>query len=293
MEGGLSGPHTTEFTGAEGNRLAADIWDGRGHPVLFFHGGGQTRRAWDATARRVAAAGMRAITIDQRGHGESEWVKSGNYTFAAFADDVAAVVRQTAEKFHAAPSAVGASLGGLSSLTAESRHGPLLDSLVLVDITPRMDPDGVAKVQGFMGERMAEGFATLEEAAEAIASYLPHRKRPTSLDGLRKNLRRSQDGRYRWHWDPAFMTSERNINLHARELMEELMAGLPSLHLPVLLVRGMQSELVHEAYAREFVDLAPSASYVDVGGAGHMVAGDKNDIFCGAILDFLTDREAA
>ena len=164
---------------------------------------------------------------------------------------------------------------------------------MLVDITPRMDPDGVAKVQGFMGERMAEGFATLEEAAEAIASYLPHRKRPTSLDGLRKNLRRSQDGRYRWHWDPAFMTSERNINLHARELMEELMAGLPSLHLPVLLVRGMQSELVHEAYAREFVDLAPSASYVDVGGAGHMVAGDKNDIFCGAILDFLTDREAA
>jgi pimeloyl-ACP methyl ester carboxylesterase len=75
--------------------------------------------------------------------------------------------------------------------------------------------------------------------------------------------------------------------------MEELTARLPELHLPVLLVRGMQSELVHEANAREFVQLAPSATYVDVGGAGHMVAGDKNDIFCGAILEFLTGQEAA
>ena len=156
-----------------------------------------------------------------------------------------------------------------------------------------MDPEGVAKVQGFMGERMEEGFATLEEAAAAIARYLPNRKRPTSLDGLRKNLRLSEDGRYRWHWDPAFMTSPRNINLNARELMEELIAGLPGLTLPVLLVRGMQSELVHEAYAKEFVQLTPSASYIDVGGAGHMVAGDKNDIFCGAILEFLTGQEAA
>ncbi len=286
-------PKPIEFTGADGNRLAADLWDGRGHPVLLLHGGGQTRRAWDATARRVADAGMRAITVDLRGHGESEWVENGDYSFAAFGADMAAVVRQTAERFHAAPSAVGASLGGLSSLIAQLHHGPLLDSLVLVDITPRMDVGGVAKIQGFMGARIEEGFASLDEAADAIAGYLPNRKRPRSLDGLRKNLRLDADGRYRWHWDPAFMKSERNINFRSRETMEGLLANLPRLHLPVLLVRGLQSELVREDYVREFVDLAPSASYVDVGGAGHMVAGDRNDVFCEAILDFLTDRRAA
>ncbi len=286
-------PKPIEFAGAEGNRLVADLWDGRGRPVLLLHGGGQTRRAWDMTARRVADAGMRAITVDLRGHGESEWAKDGDYSFAAYGADMAAVIRQTAERFHAAPSAVGASLGGLSSLIAELDHGPLLDSLILVDITPRMDVGGVAKIQGFMGERLEEGFASLEEAADAIAGYLPNRKRPRSLDGLRKNLRLDADGRYRWHWDPAFMTSEKNINFRSRETMEGLLANLPRLHLPVLLVRGLQSELVHEDYVREFVDAAPSASYVDVGGAGHMVAGDRNDVFCAAILDFLTDRRAA
>ncbi|BCH24711.1 alpha/beta fold hydrolase [Mesorhizobium sp. L-8-3] len=289
----MTGPHAIDFIGAEGNRLRGDLWDGRGHPVLFFHGGGQTRRAWDKTAKRVAAAGMRAVTVDQRGHGESDWVGSGNYTFQHFAEDAAAVVRQMAERFHAAPSVVGASLGGLSALAAEVRLGPLLDSLVLVDVIPRMDPDGIAKIQGFMGERRDEGFASLEEAADAIARYLPHRQKPTSLDGLKKNLRRTADGRYFWHWDPGFMTSEQNINRNARELMAELTAALPKLTLPVLLVRGMQSELVQEGYAQEFVSLAPTASYVDVGGAGHMVAGDKNDIFSHAVLEFLTDREAA
>jgi pimeloyl-ACP methyl ester carboxylesterase len=236
---------------------------------------------------------MRAVSVDLRGHGESDWVDSRAYTFIEYGADAAAIFRQAAGMFHVKPAAVGASLGGLSSLVALSRHGPLLSSLVLVDITPRMDPEGVARIQGFMGERMEEGFASLEEAADAIAGYLPHRKRPRSLDGLRKNLRLGGDGRYRWHWDPAFIRSDRNIDFGARETMEELIAGLPDLDLPVLLVRGMQSELVHEDYAKEFVDLAPAARYVDVGGAGHMVAGDKNDVFCGAILDFLTDREAA
>ncbi|WP_274628961.1 alpha/beta fold hydrolase [Arvimicrobium flavum] len=282
-----------EFAGAEGNRLAADIWDGQGRPVIFLHGGGQTRRAWGDSARQAAAAGMRAITIDQRGHGESEWVASGHYSFDDYALDVVAVVRAVVQRFDAMPAVVGASLGGLAALTAELRHGPLFASLVLVDVTPRMDLDGIMKVQGFMGARIEEGFATLQEAADAIAEYLPHRKRPRSLDGLRKNLRLSDDGRYRWHWDPAFIAGVRSIGHNAKETSEELMAMLPSLRIPTLLVRGTQSELVHEAYAREFLERTPVASQVDVSGAGHMVAGDRNDAFSTAILGFLTEQQAA
>lgn len=284
---------TLTFQGAEGNALRADLWDGGGHPVIFLHGGGQTRRAWDKTARAVAVNGMRAITVDLRGHGESAWVESGNYTFMDYAGDVAAVVRQVEAKFHARPSNVGASLGGLSSLAAELHLGPLLETLILVDITPRMNPEGVAKIQGFMGENMDEGFATLEDAADAIAAYLPHRKRPSSLEGLSKNLRHGEDGRYRWHWDPEFVRGERNINLGAADFMAQLLDDLPKLVIPSLLVRGMQSELVGEEEAREFVDLAQAASYVDVSGAGHMVAGDRNDVFSEAVLEFLTGRAAA
>ena len=286
-------PKPISFTGAEGNRLAGDLWDGRGHPVLLLHGGGQTRHAWEMTARRLADAGMRAITVDLRGHGDSEWAASGDYSFAAYGADTAALARQVAERFHAAPSAVGASLGGLSSLIARLHHGPLLESLVLVDITPRMDVGGVARIFGFMGARMEEGFASLDEAAELVAGYMPNRQRPRLVDGLRKNLRLDADGRYRWHWDPAFLKGERGIAFQGRETMEAVLARLPQLHLPVLLVRGMQSELIREDFVREFVELAPNATHVDVGGAGHMIAGDRNDVFCAAVLDFLTGHKAA
>lgn len=283
----------TEFIGHENNRLVAEIWGNSDRPVLFFHGGGQTRHAWDNTARRLAECGMTAITVDLRGHGESEWVSSGNYAFDNFCEDVVAITRSVRKMYQTDPSAVGASLGGLSSLAAEARFGPLLNALTLVDITPRMDPDGVAKIQGFMGERMEEGFASLDEAAAAIAKYLPNRRRPTSHDGLRKNLRLGPDGRYRWHWDPAFITSKTGINSGTAAFMDDLMSRVPGMHVPILLTRGMQSELVHDHHAREFVSLAPNASYIDIGGAGHMVAGDKNDIFCDAILEFLTGTKAA
>lgn len=286
-------PVSIEFTGTEGNRLAADLWDGGGQPVLFLHGGGQTRHAWNLTAQRVAEAGMRAITVDLRGHGESDWVTSGNYSFTAYGADTASLIRQVTERFDMKPSAVGASLGGLSTLIAELHEGPLLDLLVLVDVTPRMDIDGVARILGFMSAQVKEGFASLEEAADAISAYLPNRKRPRPLDGLRKNLRLDEDGRYRWHWDPAFVTSDRNIRFAGVETMEGLLARLTDLDLPVLLVRGMESELVGEDAVREFVDLAPRARYVDVAGAGHMVAGDRNDIFSQAVLDFLGSEQAA
>ncbi len=280
-----------ELTGAEGNRLAAEIWGEAGHPVILLHGGGQTRHAWEKTARTLAARGMRAIAVDMRGHGDSDWVATGHYRFSDYGRDAHALVTQVTERFGERPSGVGASLGGLSFLTAEINIAPELTSLVLVDIVPRMNPDGVARITGFMQAKMAEGFASLEEAADAIAAYLPHRKRPKSLDGLSKNLRKGADGRYRWHWDPNFAAGEYGIDNGAEAHMVALDANLDRLELPVLLVRGMQSELVGEEIARDTVSRIPNGEYADVGGAGHMVAGDRNDVFCDAILAFLTRVE--
>ena len=280
-----------ELAGAEGNRLVADMRGEEGHPVILLHGGGQTRHAWEKTAVTLAAKGMRAIAVDLRGHGDSAWVETGHYRFSDYGRDAHAIIGQVSDMCGERPSGVGASLGGLSFLTSELNIAPELTSLVLVDIVPRMNPDGVARITGFMQARMAEGFASLEEAADAIAAYLPHRKRPKSLDGLSKNLRIGDDGRYRWHWDPNFAAGEYSIDTGAEAHMVALDANLDRLECPALLVRGMQSELVGEEIARYTVARIPRGEYADVGGAGHMVAGDRNDVFCDAILAFLTRVE--
>lgn len=284
--------HATTFSGAEHNRLAADRHDpdgaARGRPVMLLHGGGQTRHAWGTAARRIAEAGHVAYTIDQRGHGDSAWVASRAYAFSDYAGDAVAVAKQIAARDGAPPLLVGASLGGISGLLATGMaEAGLLSGLVLVDITPHMDPDGVARIQGFMAERMEEGFSTLEDAADAIAAYLPHRARPTSLSGLAKNLRQGEDGRFRWHWDPGFLKGPRPINTDGAATQARLIEAARRLTIPVLLVRGQQSELVTEEAVAAFRALVPHTGFVDVSGAGHMVAGDRNDAFNAAVLDFL------
>jgi pimeloyl-ACP methyl ester carboxylesterase len=282
-----------ELGGAEGNRLVADVFGGEGAPVLLLHGGGQTRHAWGKTAENLAEAGWTAYALDQRGHGDSAWVDDGAYTFPDFAADARAVADALAAPHGRRPVVIGASLGGIASLLAEGaaeREGArVFSALVLVDIAPRVDLDGVAKIQGFMRARAAEGFASVAEAADAVAAYLPHRPRPRSHEGLKKNLRQHPDGRWRWHWDPRFLDGNRRIGANAGEVERALVEAAKTVTIPTLLVRGASSELVQEEHAKDFLKLVPHASYVDVGGARHMVAGDRNDQFAEAIKRFLSD----
>lgn len=267
----------------DGVNLAVDV-GGRAEdpPVLFLHGGGQTRASWGAAVGRAASAGFRAMALDLRGHGDSEWSPNGAYDIDRFAADLREIIGSLREP----PMLVGASLGGIASLLVAGESSELVArGIVLVDIAPRIERKGVDRIRDFMGAR-PEGFSSIDEAADAVAAYLPHRRRPADPSGLLKNLRQGKDGRLRWHWDPRFVMhkfEESDMETQSRRLREAAVR----LTIPVLLVRGALSEVVSEESARGFQTLVPHAEYVSIGGADHMVAGDRNDVFNEAVIDFL------
>ncbi len=265
-------------------QLVGDAWGDADAPgVLLLHGGGQTRHAWGGTAAALAQAGRYAVAVDLRGHGDSTWDPDGDYSVDAFARDLQAM----AAKFPQPPAVVGASLGGLATLVAQGElDPPPASAVVLVDIAPRVDQVGVGRIIDFMTGN-PDGFATLEEAADAVAGYLVHRPRPKDLDGLRKNLRLGDDGRYRWHWDPRLMRGDKRPS--ATQQPHRLEDAARAIRVPMLLVRGRMSDVVSEDGARQFLQVAPRARYVDVSGAGHMVAGDRNDAFASAVVTFLAE----
>lgn len=278
---------TDDLSGEGRLRIEADAYgDPADPPVLLLHGGGQTRHSWGATAATLAAAGWYAVAYDQRGHGGSGRSPSGHYEPGRFAEDLVEV----AATFEDAPVVVGASLGGLAGLLAEGVLAPgLFAALVLVDITPRQEREGVNRIVSFMLDRAVDGFASLDEAAEAVAGYQPHRRRPADHTGLQKNLRLDDDGRWRWHWDPNLFNTDNG--LHSAQEPGRFVDAASRLTLPTLLVRGKLSDLVSEETAREFLDLVPHARFVDVSDAGHMVAGDRNDRFCDAVVGFLNELD--
>jgi pimeloyl-ACP methyl ester carboxylesterase len=145
-------------------------------------------------------------------------------------------------------------MGGLTGILVADEAGPQrVTKLVLVDVVPRYEKDGSARIRDFMASHI-DGFDSLEQAADAVAAYLPHRTKPRSPEGLKKNLR-SRDGRWYWHWDPALMTKPGDD--------------------PALGVA-------------DFLSKVPGAHLVELSEAGHTAAGDDNDAFSAAVVEFVS-----
>jgi pimeloyl-ACP methyl ester carboxylesterase len=282
MLGRMSG--TLRFTGFEGVPLVADVHgDDRGWPVLLMHGGGQTRHAWGNTGRALGEAGWRAVCLDLRGHGDSGWAENGDYSFTSYAADCIAVCDQLGRP----PVLVGASLGGAAALLAEGNSDRVVSSgLVIVDITHRTNPAGIQRIKDFMASGLG-GFATLEDAAAAIAAYTPNRRREVNPKGLEKVLRRRADGRWHWHWDPRFMEGRRGVEVPPPDFQRPFETALAGIHVPTLLVRGKLSDVMTDEGVTDFLAKVPHAKLADVSDAAHMVAGDQNDAFSSAVIEFL------
>jgi pimeloyl-ACP methyl ester carboxylesterase len=256
-----------------------------GSSLVFAHGFGQTRHAWSASAAALSEDGWYCLTADARGHGNSDWNEDGEYNFTQFVDDLVLLARRPQQL----PILIGASMGGLLGLTAQAAHTPLFRALVLVDITPRWETAGVERILAFMRAH-PQGFATLDEAAAAIAHYLPHRTEKKSPQRLRKMLVQHNDGRLRWHWDPRLLE---HIAANSQSQQEQLLEAARRIDVPTLLISGERSDIVSDSTIEEFLHCVPHAKHVRVARATHMVVGDHNDAFTDTVRQFIQPLRAS
>ncbi|MBO0866245.1 MAG: alpha/beta hydrolase, partial [Mycobacterium sp.] len=274
-----------EYTGVDGITLVADEWnrgadaaDGR-PTMLMLHGGGQNRHSWKNTGQVLADEGFHVVALDTRGHGDSDRAPGADYAIETLTADVMHVLDAIGRPV----ALIGASMGGLTGLLVADRAGPhQVTRLVLVDVVPRFDKGGSARIRDFMFNHI-HGFDSLDEAADAVAAYLPHRTKPRSPEGLKKNLR-LRDGRWYWHWDPAFMTKPGDDPQLRTEKFERAAMDLT---IPVLLIRGKLSDVVSPEGVRDFLAKVRHAEFVELSHAGHTAAGDDNDAFSEVVVSFV------
>ncbi len=272
------------FKGHQDIKIAADVWGSNNQElVILLHGGGQTRHAWGDTGKKLAEAGYHSVALDLRGHGDSEWHADGDYSIRAYKDDLVSIINEIGKPARL----VGASLGGMASLVlaGDEINSDLCTALIMVDIGIYPDPVGSDRIVSFMlsGEK---GFDSLEDVAKSISDYLPHRKKPKDLEGLKKNLRLKSDGRYYWHWDPRFI--RRRPGSQDREGYFDLqLKAAEKVTIPTLLIRGALSDVVTMEDVDYFLSMISHAKFVEIEKAAHMIAGDRNDIFAEEAIKFL------
>jgi pimeloyl-ACP methyl ester carboxylesterase len=276
---------TVEFRGADDLTLVADEWNKGADPsderpaILMLHGGGQNRYSWKNTGQVLADRGFHVVALDSRGHGDSDRSPTANYSVDSLGADTLRVIDQIG-----GPTVlIGASMGGLTGILAAHEAGPeVITKLVLVDVVPRFEKDGSARIRDFMFSGV-DGFDSLEQAAEAVSAYLPHRAKPRSPEGLKKNLR-LRDGRWYWHWDPAFLTKPADDPFVRMDMLEQ---SAIDLQIPILLIRGKLSDVVSPEGVQDFLTKVPRAEFVELSDAGHTAAGDDNDAFTEAVVEFV------
>jgi pimeloyl-ACP methyl ester carboxylesterase len=257
--------------------------------VVCLHGGGQTAYMFEQLGAALAGR-FHVLAWDFADHGDSDPFLAGpgeepaldRHALAADAGPLCADFGISRAVF------VGGSMGGIVAVTVATSQPDLVGGVVLLDVGHRLEPAGVARIAAFLSEH--ESFADLEEAAAAIAVYLPDRA--VTQGRLTRNLRQRADGRWVWKHGLGRRIRARgdvDVDQGAKVVVAGLDSDLRGLHRPTLVLRGAASDVLSETGADELLELLPDARYARIGGAGHLAAGDNPESFGSHVVRFLDE----
>ncbi|MBA2626103.1 MAG: alpha/beta fold hydrolase, partial [Acidimicrobiia bacterium] len=182
---------------ADGIRLHLLDWGGSAtSTVVLLHGGGLHAHTWDAVCAALRSR-HRCVAVDLRGHGDSEWSPTCDYTVDAHAHDLGGVLAGLGVS---KPGVVGHSLGGFAALRLAARRSADLAGLVIVDTSPFVrETPLLAKIRAFV--QAASVFESFDDAVDHALGFRPGSDRERLRATLRHSLRLLPDGRWTWKRD--------------------------------------------------------------------------------------------
>ncbi len=264
---GLTGPLPTaerrNLTLPDGRTLSALRYGDETPVVTFLHGAGLNAHTWDTT---ILALGLPALSIDLAGHGNSSWRDDARYVARTLAQDVVPALEAWTEVPQVL---VGHSLGALTATAVAAERGDLVRSLVLIDLTPGVDPAaGPAQMRAFFAG--PTDWADRDELVDRALSFGLGGSREAATRGVYLNSRVRPDGRVEWkhHFAHLAAAAASDPGASAPDAMRELLAAsgwddLAAVRRPITLVRG-DAGYVTEADAEEFRAHRPDADVIVV-----------------------------
>lgn len=252
--------------------------------VVCAHGLSRQGRDFDTLARALSDT-WRVVSVDVVGRGQSDWLADPmGYNIPAYvADMVTLLARLDAESVDW----VGTSMGGLIGLGLAALPQSPLRRLVLNDVGPTVEPASLQRIGTYLGQPAR--WATLEEAADALwlisQGFGPH-TREQWIELTRPQLKPDGDG-FKPRYDPGIAVPFKAITPEMAKAGEAMLwQAYDSLRLPVLLLRGAQSDLLSHDTAQLMTQRGPKAKLVEFAGVGHaptLVAPDQVAV----VSDFL------
>ena len=259
-------------------------WGDRSKPtIVLLHGGHQSAHSWDLVSLHLAQH-HHVLALDQRGHGDSEWARDVEYSNHTMALDAQAFLDAMGLE---RPVLVGHSMGGRNSMVLTKLAPGRLRALVIVDVGPELSDRGRQAIQGFVREN--QEFEDLEHFVANVRKYDPYRSREHIERTVKYNMLQRADGKFVSKCDST--PRRLGIARGADPLDTITLEDAKSFHLPVLLVRGEQSNILAPDAAERFAAALPQGMLATVPNCGHNVHGQNTLGFIGALGEVLRGLE--
>ena len=274
-------PTTRTFDASE-LRLSYTEWGDPGLPtVVMLHGFAQTSHAWDLITLGLADR-FHLISLDQRGHGDSQWATDGDYSLETQQQDLDEFIKSFGVRRLIL---VGLSMGGRNAYVFASRNPQLISNLVVVDTGPQGIRSGRSRIRNFV--TMPDELDTFEEFVERVHSYVPHRSLEQISNSLLNNIRQMENGKWTWKYDR--LLRDPNYRRQAAS-QDQLWAYWESVKCPSLIIRGGNSDVLASETVAEMTSRNPFSESAVVPESGHLVPGDNPAGFLRVIRPWLLER---
>jgi len=265
---------------ANGLNLHYLDWGNTGKPtVLLIHGLRGHAHSWDDVSASLCQD-FHVLALDQRGRGDTDWAKDGDYGTDAYVADLAGFCDALGLNSFIL---CGHSMGGRNAMTFGSRYPEKLQKLIIVDVGPDFDPKG--------SQRISQEIINVPEefdSFEAVVEYQGKQNTFASDAVLRRRLtyatKQLPNGKIGWKYDLVIREQRRQGTVPPSQ---DLWPEIPKITCPTLIVRGMDTDVLAAEVAQRMVDVMPKAQIVEVPRAGHMVFEDNPTDFNAAVGAFL------
>jgi len=248
-------------------------------PLICLHGHTGQAHAWDEFAETVSPH-YHVLTVDQRGHGGSQWADTG-YDRDRFVEDLAAFADALGfSRFALA----GSSMGGWNSLLYTHDHPERVGRIIIVDIAPEPSPEFVSQMLKRPPTPME--FPTLEAAVAFMRQANPWATDARLRKDAEDKMRQRDDGAWTWKADPTLFNSPLP-DMTTQALIQRYWKAVETIPCPILEVQGAESPLVSSDTIQRMISVGKQFSSVTVASAGHVVMVDQPQAFIEATRSFL------
>ena len=256
-------------------------WGNSGKPTLvMIHGLRGHAHSWDDVSASLCQD-FHVLSLDQRGRGDTDWAKDGDYGTDAYVADLAGFCEALGLSSFIL---CGHSMGGRNAMTFGSRYPEKLEKLIVVDMGPDINREG--------GQRISREIVNVPEefdSFEAVVEYMTKQNRFASDAVIRRRLTYAtkllSNGMIGWKYDLAIREERRKGTVAPSQ---DLWPEIPKITCPTLIVRGMETDILTPETAQRMVEVMPNAQITEIPQAGHMVFEDNPSDFNTAVGAFLT-----